>query len=61
MKLTISKEEIERSHAIDRGALAARMYRTLKARGLMNPDGSPTAEAIRRLNQELNKFDGVKS
>jgi hypothetical protein len=55
--VSLTSDEVRVSKMLDRGALAANMYRTLKKQGLMNPDGSPTPESIERLNQALIAFD----
>ena len=56
-KPMLTRDEVNRSVSMDRGALATRIYRQCKKEGLMIKDGSPSNEAIRKLNESLDKFD----
>ena len=57
MKIILTREDIEQSRSLDRGALALRVYAHCKKEGLLGKNGKPTAEAIRKLNEALDKFD----
>ncbi|MCK9593824.1 MAG: hypothetical protein M0Q91_17630 [Methanoregula sp.] len=57
MKIILTKEDVEHSRSLDRGALALKVYAQCKKCGLLGRNGKPTAEAIRKLNEALDEFD----
>jgi hypothetical protein len=57
MKIILTKEDVEHSRSLDRGALALRVYAQCKKEGLLGKNGKPTNEAIRKLNEALEEFD----
>jgi fibrillarin-like rRNA methylase len=53
----VTKAEVMKSRSIDRGALAMRIYRECKSKGMMRKDGSPSIKAIQKVNAALDKYD----
>ena len=53
----LTKADVIKSRSIDRGALAMRVYRECKSKGMMRKDGSPDIAAIQKVNAELDKYD----
>jgi hypothetical protein len=60
MKIILTREDVEQSRSLDRGALALRVYAQCKKEGLLGRNGKPTNEAIRKLNDALDAFDRAR-